>query len=172
MTELAGVFLAGGFSDVPIILCRNEDVAIYIQSWMHTHLTKDPPVMVAKEWPKDLNVNAIAVTPLYILGTEDPLSFRINVVPDLKEDTQKVLTAMIRLSIVGKELSVRNLASATYGTANKSTKRQIDYAFRELQENGLIKRVGEHSPPILTIGRWRPDPSAAKAAGIDITEYE
>ena len=168
----AEVFLAGGFSSAPVIVCRNEDIAIYIQSWMHTHLTKDPPVTVATKWPKLLEADAIAVTPIHILGTENPLSFRINVVPDLKEDTQKVLTAAIRLSIVGKELSVRNLASATYGMANKSTKRQIDYALRELEEAGLLKRIDERSPMRLTIGRWRPDPAAAKAAGIEITEYK
>jgi hypothetical protein len=170
--EIKDIFLAGGFSDVPIIVCRNEDVAIYIQSWMHTHLTKDPPVTVASKWPKDLTADALAITPIHVLGTENPLSFKIDMVPDLKVDTQKVLTAAIRLSMVGKDLSVRNLASATYGMINKSTKRQIDYALRELEEKGLLKRIDERAPMRLTIGRWRPDPAAARAAGIDITEYK
>jgi len=158
------ILLGGAITDLPVIFCRNEEVAIYLQSWMHTHLTKEPPITVLDDWPDGVEAGALAVTPIHVLSSRNPLTFRINIVPKLKEDTKKVLNAAIRLSIAGKECSVRNLAAASFGTTARSSKRQIDYALRELEENGLIMRVDERTPPKLTFGRWRPDPAAAKAA--------
>jgi hypothetical protein len=165
-------FLYGAIPAAPIIFCKNEDAAILIQAAMHTHLTHEPPVVVLEEWPEEVEHNAVVLTPLDVLGTTEKPSFGIDTVAELEPPTQKVLNAAIRLAITGKQVSIRNLSTAVHGDDKISSKRQISHQLARLEEAGLIRRVEERGPYKLLFGRWRYDAAAAKAAGIEITEYD
>jgi len=166
--EPVEILLAGIISEVPIIVCKNDDAAMLIQAWSHTHLTHRPAVIVAEEWPEDADYEAVVVTPLHVLGSTEKPDFSIKVVKDLSPTARDVLNAMIRLASAGEQPEVRSIAAAAYGQGDITSKRKVVTCLHELEKAGLIARVHERGPWKLLFGRWRPDAAAAKAAGIAI----
>jgi len=171
MAKGAEVFLYGAIPTLPIIFCKNEDTAILVQVAMHSHLTHEPPVVVLDEWPEGVGHNAVVLTPLDVLGTTEKPSFSIDTVGALNPSTQKALSAAIRIASSGKQVTIRDLSTAVHGEDSRSSKRQIAHELARLEEAGLIMRVDERGPYKLLFGRWKYDAAAAKAAGIEITEY-
>jgi len=170
MKKAPEVLLAGVITNAPTIVCKNEEVAMLIQSWIHTNVTHRPPVMVAEEWPDDAGYDAVTVTPLHVLGTTEKPDFSMKAVPNLSPRAGVVLNAMIRIAATGDQPGVRNTAAAVYGNDGLGSKRQVINCIGELEKAGLIARVYERGPWKLLFGRWRPDAAAARAAGIEIED--
>lgn len=164
------LFLSGVIPSVPHIVCRTESAASYIQGWVHTHLTHEPPVMVAEEWPTEIKCDAVAITPINVLGADiDPMAdFSIKTVEKLSNEAKRLLNIMIRSAMAGKQLPIRKLTAALYNDQRPYSKRKTVDFLKELEANRLIMRVHEGGPYKLLFGRWRPDAAAAKAAGLEI----
>ena len=154
-----------------------EEAATFVQMWIHTHLTHEPRVVVPEKWPKGLSQNALVVLPLEVAYPNIP-RWGFSIMPGkLSDDARKALNVLIRLKMADQTISTRNLAAALYNEDSHSSRRRADYMMRELEEAGILRRVtdgkiGRASPWHLVIGRWRPDTAAAKAAGIEVREYE
>jgi len=158
--------LLGSIPTIPIILCKNLQTSQIVSAALHQHMTSYPDIMILDDWP-DTEENALVVTPLVVLGTNQVSDFSIPITEKLSSNTRKVLNACIQLETRGELLSVRNIAKAT-----GLTTRIADVAISELVENKLAIRQGDYKPVRLTFGRWSIDAAVAKAHGIEITEYK
>ena len=163
------LFLSGTISEAPYILCKTEAAANYLKAWMHTYLTREPPIVVVSEWPTEIRCEAVAVTPIHVLGSNtEPMDFSIKAVGDLGSKPKQLLNIMIRKAMAGEQPTIRSMTAAMYHDQKPYSKRKTVEYLKELENAGLIRRANEREPFKLLFGRWRPDSAAAKAAGIEI----
>jgi len=164
-------------SEVPLILCRDEDTAMIIQAALHSHLTREPPVMVVgeEEWPEKMQCSAALITPIQILGSGEPKSFSLPDIERLTKSTKKVLSSIMRYKMAndGKFPPIRWIAAAAFGEDTPLSKRGVRNAIKELERAKFLFRPDEQTIDYRTnFGRWRPDPSIARSAGLEVEEYE
>jgi len=170
--NIQDVIAHGAIPDIPIIFCRNGDVAMMLQIWVNDYLANRPTITVLEQWPEEYShIHALVVTPLSIIGAEPTDSdFTIDIIPELTPDAQACLNAMVRLSIAGIRTSCREIAAAAYGNTSLSSVRIVDFAIRELEMRGLVSKPGDRRPAKLNFGRWKYDAITAQSAGIKITK--
>lgn len=152
----------------PYILCSDEKAANMVRAAIHEDWARQPPVVVAEEWPCDWEVNAVVVTPINVIGTEGYTSFSIDGDFELSDRARKVLNAYINLMRAkgGGNVSYREI-----GNAIGFNRRKVTSAIRELEEAGVGSVKGRNGFSV-DIGSWRPDSNKARAIGLKITEYD
>lgn len=159
--------LLGMIPQPPYILVRDEGSAVMIQAALHKDWSRTPPVIVADDWPDDMETNAVVVTPLHVLGSEGVTSFSIVGDGQISENARKVLDACIRLKRAqgGGHISYRDIASAT-----NLNRRTVSKALNELEKLNVGVRKQQYYFS-LDIGRWLPDANKARALGVEIKEF-
>ena len=158
----------GAVPDSPFILCRDEKVMNLVMGALHKDWARVPPVLVADEWPEDIDGGAVVVTPLNIIGTDSVTSFAITGGEDgFTENERYLLNSYIQQKMAsgGKRIAYRDMCAFTGWNRRTVSK--------------VVKSLGDKGVGIMTmkdgfeidIGTWRPDASKAQALGLDIEQY-
>jgi hypothetical protein len=167
--EMEKILLSGSIPQVPIIVCKNDDVATVVQLGLHDDVSNAPTVIVAQSWPDEVDSNAVVITPLRVLGAEASKS-SFSIKTELSEKARQCLNVAQRLAMSNEDISIRSLARGMYQDDGRATRRVVDHCVRELEQKGLIQKRGMGAALHLKLltGRWRPDATFAKANGIEI----
>ncbi len=168
------LILHGVIPEPPYILCKNNIIAEMIQGWLHTHLSREPVVRVCPEkaeWPYE--TTAIVVTPLNVVGATKSPSFRIEAVQALSREAKAVIEFWMRWKMThdGLDPTTKQISTSVYGSCAVTSLRQVDYAMKEIEASGLLTRI-DTGKWKTNFGKWAPDASVAKAAGLKIVEYK
>lgn len=161
------MLLSGMIPQPPYILVRDEKAAVMVQAALHEDWSREPPVIIAEEWPENFNVNAVVVTPINVIGTEGTTSFSIVGDGQISARARTVLDAYMRLKKArgGGSVSYRDLSAAT-----GLSRRIVTNSLKDLEECGAGINRDMHGFS-LDIGTWTPDANKARAIGVEIKEW-
>lgn len=163
------VLLKGSIPEPPVIFCRDDEAQLLVLQALHEDWSRKPSVTILDEWPEEWQyVNAVVVTPLLVLGTEKPVSFSIIGDEQITEEERYLLNTYINLmrTTLANRVPYRDLAAAT-----GMNRRTITALVKSLADKG-IGTYKFREGFSLDIGRFVLDNERAKAAGINIKEYE